>query len=165
MEVLYYNLNSLALGLGNTVESPKTSQEKLKELFNHSLRRSWFGEARRMATVYTGSAGVLSNWEGVPVTPDRLELFEILLKDSAVTELVRAESMVSLSDLLREVDQVSRSEALEKDAKKLFKKVGHACGGALIDVGWCKRSPSKMKLADRIRKLEAIKHDLEKLEN
>ncbi len=51
------------------------------------------------------------------------------------------------------------------DAKKLFKKVRHTCGGALIEVGWCKRSPSEMKLADRIRKLEAIKDDLEKLEN
>lgn len=124
IEVLYYNLNNLALGLGNTVESPKTSQEKLKKLFYHSLRRGWFGEARRMATVYAGSAGVLSNWEGVPVTPDRLELFEILLKDSAVTDLVRAESMVSLSDLLREVDQVSRSEALEKAPRSYSRRLG-----------------------------------------
>lgn len=165
MELVYYRLTELATSMGVQHSCPKTGTEKLDNLFHHAMSKDWFAEAQRIAGLYSDGSVAFFFPTGTSLPTQKPDLLEHLLGNTSIPDIVRAEALVTLSDMLREKNQTERSEELAEEAKKLFEKSGHACGALLIEIGWCRQPSSRKTPSKRIRRLSEINALLEEDEN
>ena len=165
MELVYYRLTELAVSMDVKDSCPKITSEKLDKLFHHAMSKEWFGEAQRIAGLYSDGSVAFFYPTGTTLPIQRPELLESLLACTSIPDLVRAEALVNLSDMLQEKNETDRSEELAKEAKKLFEDIRHACGALLIEIRWCKGSSSGKTPSERIRRLSQIKALLAEDEN